>query len=150
MPEWPRRVLVTGGAGFIGSHLCTRLLEEGAVVIAIDNLLTGRVANIAPLLGHDRFTFLHYDVTQYLHVEGELDAILHFASPASPADFERLPIQILKVGSLGTHKALGLAKAKNARFLLASTSECYGVPELNQQPHSYLRNPITITMPALH
>jgi dTDP-glucose 4,6-dehydratase len=122
MRDWPRRALVLGGAGFIGSHLCARLLEEGSTVIAIDNLLTGRVSNIEPLLGHERFTFLHYDVTNYLHVDGEVDAILHFASPASPADFERLPIQILKVGSLGTHKALGLAKAKNARFLLASTS----------------------------
>jgi dTDP-glucose 4,6-dehydratase len=102
--------------------------------------LTGRVSNIEPLLGHERFSFLHYDVTNYLHVEGELDAILHFASPASPADFERLPIQILKVGSLGTHKVLGLAKAKRARFLLASTSECYGDPEVNPQPESYWGN----------
>jgi len=140
MSDWPRRVLVTGGAGFIGSHLCARLIEEGATVIALDNLLTGRVSNIAPLLGHERFTFLHYDVTHYLHVDGELDAILHFASPASPADFERLPIQILKVGSLGTHKTLGLAKAKKARFLLASTSECYGDPEVNPQPESYWGN----------
>jgi dTDP-glucose 4,6-dehydratase len=140
MPDWPRRVLVTGGAGFIGSHLCTRLIEQGAAVIAIDNLLTGRVANLTHLLGHERFSFIHYDVTNYLHVDGELDAILHFASPASPADFERLPIQILKVGSLGTHKALGLAKAKRARFLLASTSECYGDPEVNPQPESYWGN----------
>jgi dTDP-glucose 4,6-dehydratase len=140
MAEWPQRVLVTGGAGFIGSHLCARLIEEGARVIAIDNLLTGRVENISPLMGNDRFTFVHYDVTNYLHVDGELDAILHFASPASPADFERLPIQILKVGSLGTHKALGLAKAKKARFLLASTSECYGDPEVNPQPETYWGN----------
>jgi dTDP-glucose 4,6-dehydratase len=140
MRDWPRRVLVTGGAGFIGSHLCARLIAEGAQVIALDNLLTGRVSNIAPLLGHERFSFLHYDVTNYLHVDGELDAILHFASPASPADFERLPIQILKVGSLGTHKALGLAKAKKARFLLASTSECYGDPEVNPQPETYWGN----------
>jgi dTDP-glucose 4,6-dehydratase len=138
--DWPQRVLVTGGAGFIGSHLCSRLLAEGAEVIAFDNLLTGRVSNVEPLLGHERFSFLHYDVTNYLHVEGELDAILHFASPASPADFERLPIQILKVGSLGTHKALGLAKAKRARFLLASTSECYGNPEVNPQPETYWGN----------
>ena len=138
--SWPRRVLVTGGAGFLGSHLCERLLEQGAAVIAMDNLLTGQMANIEPLLGHPRFDFLHYDVTNYLHVEGELDAILHFASPASPADFESLPIQILKVGSLGTHKALGLAKAKGARFLLASTSECYGDPEVNPQPESYWGN----------
>jgi dTDP-glucose 4,6-dehydratase len=141
-----RRILVTGGAGFIGSHLCRRLLDEGCEVLAYDNLLTGRVENVAPLLGHERFTFLHYDVTNYLHVDGSLDAILHFASPASPADFERLPIQILKVGSLGTHKALGLAKAKGARFLLASTSECYGDPEVNPQPESYWGhvNPIGI------
>ena len=136
----PRRALVTGGAGFIGSHLCQRLIDEGWQVIAFDNLLTGRVANIDPLLGHERFEFRHYDVTNYLHIEGELDAILHFASPASPADFERLPIQILKVGSLGTHKALGLAKAKGARFLLASTSECYGDPEVNPQPETYWGN----------
>jgi dTDP-glucose 4,6-dehydratase len=131
---------VTGGAGFIGSHLCQRLIDEGWDVIAFDNLLTGKVGNIDALLGHERFEFRHYDVTNYLHVEGELDAILHFASPASPADFERLPIQILKVGSLGTHKALGLAKAKGARFLLASTSECYGDPEVNPQPESYWGN----------
>jgi dTDP-glucose 4,6-dehydratase len=134
------RILVTGGAGFIGSHLCRRLLGEGCEVLAYDNLLTGRVENITDLLGHERFAFLHYDVTNYLHVDGPLDAILHFASPASPADFERLPIQILKVGSLGTHKALGLAKAKGARFLLASTSECYGDPEVNPQPESYWGN----------
>jgi dTDP-glucose 4,6-dehydratase len=141
-----QRVLVTGGAGFIGSHLCARLLEEGCEVIAFDNLLTGRMDNLAPLLGHPRFAFEHYDVTNYLYVAGPLDAILHFASPASPADFERLPIQILKVGSLGTHKALGLAKAKGARFLLASTSECYGDPEVNPQPETYWGhvNPIGI------
>jgi dTDP-glucose 4,6-dehydratase len=137
---WPRRVLVTGGAGFIGSHLCRRLISEGCEVVTFDNLLTGRVENIEPPLGHERFTFENYDVTNYLHVDGDLDAILHFASPASPADFERLPIQILKVGSLGTHKALGLAKAKRARFLLASTSECYGDPDVNPQPESYWGN----------
>jgi dTDP-glucose 4,6-dehydratase len=135
-----RRILVTGGAGFIGSHLCHRLLDEGCEVIAYDNLLTGAIENIEPLLGHPRFEFQHYDVTNFLYVAGELDAILHFASPASPADFERLPIQILKVGSLGTHKTLGLAKAKNARFLLASTSECYGDPEVNPQPEGYWGN----------
>ena len=135
-----RRVLVTGGAGFIGSHLCERLLEEGCEVLCFDNLLTGRMQNVQPLLGHPRFSFEHYDVTNYLYVDGPLDAILHFASPASPADFERLPIQILKVGSLGTHKALGLAKAKGARLLLASTSECYGDPEVNPQPESYWGN----------
>jgi dTDP-glucose 4,6-dehydratase len=131
------RVLVTGGAGFLGSHLCRRLLAEGCEVLAFDNLLTGRMDNLADLLGHPRFAFEHYDVTNYLYVAGPLDAILHFASPASPADFERLPIPILKVGSLGTHKALGLAKAKGARFLLASTSECYGDPQVNPQPESY-------------
>ena len=131
---------MTGGAGFIGSHLCHRLLDEGCEVLAYDNLLTGAIENIESLLGHPRFEFQHYDVTNFLYVAGELDAILHFASPASPADFERLPIQIMKVGSLGTHKALGLAKAKNARFLLASTSECYGDPEVNPQPESYWGN----------
>ena len=135
-----KRILVTGGAGFIGSHLCRRLLDEGCEVIAIDNLLTGRIENIEPLLGHPKFEFQHYDVTNFLFVAGPLDAILHFASPASPADFERLPIQILKVGSLGTHKALGLAKAKGARLLLASTSETYGDPEVNPQPESYWGN----------
>ena len=135
-----RRVLVTGGAGFLGSHLCERLLAEGCEVICFDNLLTGRMENVTPLLGHQRFSFEHYDVTNHLYVAGPLDAVLHFASPASPADFERLPIQILKVGSLGTHKALGLAKAKGARFLLASTSECYGDPEVNPQPESYWGN----------
>ena len=132
-----RRVLVTGGAGFLGSHLCERLLAQGCEVLCFDNLLTGRMDNVESLLGHPRFSFEHYDVTNFLYVAGELDAVLHFASPASPADFERLPIQILKVGSLGTHKALGLAKAKGARFLIASTSECYGDPEVNPQPESY-------------
>jgi len=135
-----KRILVTGGAGFIGSHICRRLLDEGCQVIAYDNLLTGSMTNIAPLLGHPRFEFQHYDVTNFLYVDGNLDAILHFASPASPADFERLPIEILKVGSLGTHKVLGLAKEKNARFLLASTSECYGDPEVNPQPETYWGN----------
>ena len=135
------RILVTGGAGFIGSHLCRRLLGEGCEVLAFDNLLTGRIGeHRATCSATSASRFLHYDVTNYLHVDGPLDAILHFASPASPADFERLPIQILKVGSLGTHKALGLAKAKGARFLLASTSECYGDPEVNPQPETYWGN----------
>ena len=135
-----KRILVTGGAGFIGSHICHTLLDAGCRVVAYDNLLTGSIDNIEPLLGHPSFEFQHYDVTNFLYVGGDLDAILHFASPASPAAFERLPIEILKVGSLGTHKALGLAKAKNARFLLASTSECYGDPEVNPQPESYWGN----------
>jgi dTDP-glucose 4,6-dehydratase len=112
----------------------------GCEVRVFDNLLTGRMDNIEHLLGHPRFSFEHYDVTNYLYVSGELDAILHFASPASPADFERLPIQIMKVGSLGTHKVLGLAKAKQARVLIASTSECYGDPEVNPQPETYWGN----------
>jgi dTDP-glucose 4,6-dehydratase len=140
------RVLITGGAGFIGSHLCRRFLAEGAEVVALDNLLTGRVENIEDLFGHEGFSFIKHDVTNFIHVPGPLDAVLHFASPASPADFERLPIQILKVGALGTHKALGLAKEKSARFLLASTSECYGDPEVNPQPETYWGhvNPIGI------
>ena len=134
------RILITGGAGFIGSHLCRRFLDEGDEVICMDNLLTGRLANIEDLFGRDEFTFVKHDVTDFIHTPGELDAVLHFASPASPADFERLPIQILKVGALGTHKALGLAKDKRARFLLASTSECYGDPEVNPQPEAYWGN----------
>jgi len=136
-PRVLQRALVTGAAGFLGSHLCRRLLDEGLEVIGFDNLLTGSMVNLEGMLGHPRFSFEHYDVTNFLYVHGDLDAILHFASPASPADFERLPIQILKVGSIGTHKALGLAKAKRARFLLASTSECYGDPEVSPQPESY-------------
>ncbi len=141
-----RRVLVTGGAGFIGSHLCRRFLADGAEVICMDNLLTGRLRNVEDLFGAQGFTFVKHDVTNFIHVAGPLDAVLHFASPASPTDFERLPIQILKVGALGTHKALGLAKDKGARFLLASTSEVYGDPEVNPQPESYWGrvNPIGI------
>ncbi len=135
-----RRVLITGGAGFIGSHLCRRFLDDGAQVVCMDNLLTGRLENIADLSGRDGFLFVKHDVTNFIHVPGELDAVLHFASPASPTDFEKLPIQILKVGALGTHKALGVAKDKAARFLLASTSECYGDPEVNPQPESYWGN----------
>jgi len=131
------RALITGGSGFIGSHLCRRFLADGWSVVCMDNLLTGRIENIEDLFGHDGFRFVKHDVTSFIHVPEELDAVLHFASPASPADFERLPIQILKVGALGTHNALGVAKAKRARFLLASTSECYGDPEVNPQPESY-------------
>ncbi len=134
------RMLITGGAGFIGSHLCDRFLEEGHQVIVMDNLLTGRAANLEAHESSSLFEFIHYDVTEYLHVEGPLDFILHFASPASPADFERLGIQILKVGALGTHKTLGLAHAKGARFLLASTSEVYGDPLEHPQSEDYRGN----------
>jgi dTDP-glucose 4,6-dehydratase len=131
------RTLVTGGAGFLGSHLCDRLLREGHEVICADNLITGTADNIAHLLGREGFRFIKQDVTEYLYLEGRLDYLLHFASPASPVDYLRLPIQTLKVGSLGTHKALGLAKAKEARLLLASTSEVYGDPQIHPQPESY-------------
>jgi dTDP-glucose 4,6-dehydratase len=132
--------VVTGGAGFLGSHLCDRLIAEGHTVICIDNLITGSTDNIAHLAGNPRFKFIHYDVTNYLFVEGKVDFIFHFASPASPIDYLKLPIQTLKVGSLGTHKALGLSKAKGARFLLASTSEVYGDPLIHPQPESYWGN----------
>jgi dTDP-glucose 4,6-dehydratase len=131
------RVLVTGGAGFLGSHLVDRLLAEGHDVIAMDNLITGDTDNIAHLAGNRRFAFIHHDVTNYIYIKGPLDAILHFASPASPVDYLELPIQTLKVGSLGTHNALGLALAKGARFLLASTSEVYGDPLVHPQPETY-------------
>ncbi len=131
------RSVITGGAGFLGSHLCDFLLEKGHEVICIDNLLTGSTDNIAHLMGRDTFTFIHHDVTNYIYIEGEIDNVLHFASPASPVDYLRLPIQTLKVGSLGTHKALGLAKAKRAKFLLASTSEVYGDPDEHPQPETY-------------
>ena len=131
------RVLITGGAGFLGSHLCDRLIADHHDVIVFDNLLTGRVRNIEHHLGNDQFKFVKQDVTEYLHVGGQLDAVVHFASPASPIDYLQLPIQTLKVGSLGTHKALGLAKAKKARFLLASTSEVYGDPQVHPQPEEY-------------
>lgn len=134
------RVLITGGAGFIGSHLCDFLLSRGHSVICMDNLCTGAVENIEHLAGHDRFTFIKHDVTEYLFVTGEIDWILHFASPASPIDYLRLPIQTLKVGSLGTHKALGLAKEKRAGFLLASTSEVYGDPLVHPQSEEYWGN----------
>ena len=131
------RVLITGGAGFLGSHLSDRFLAEGHTVIAMDNLITGNADNIAHLFGHERFRFMKHDETDYIYVDGPLDAVLHFASPASPVDYLELPIQTLKVGALGTHKALGLAKEKHARFLLASTSEVYGDPQIHPQSESY-------------
>ena len=134
------RALITGGAGFIGSHLCRRFLADGWSVVCMDNLLTGRLENVEDLFGQDGFRFVKHDVTSFIHVPEPLDAVLHFASPASPIDFERLPIQILKVGALGTHNALGLAMAKSARLLLASTSEVYGDPLLHPQPETYWGN----------
>ncbi|MCC5953315.1 MAG: SDR family oxidoreductase [Acidimicrobiia bacterium] len=134
------RIVVTGGAGFIGAHLCRALLERGEQVVAMDNLLTGSVANIEELFGHARFTFVEQDVSSYVWVPGEVDAVLHFASPASPADYLRWPIPTLKVGSLGTHNTLGLAKAKGARYLLASTSEVYGDPTAHPQTETYWGN----------
>lgn len=134
------RVLITGGAGFIGSHLCDRFLAAGHDVIVMDNLLTGTTDNIAHLIGNERFQYIKHDVTNYMYVAGPVDAILHFASPASPIDYLELPIQTLKVGSIGTHRALGLAKDKGARFLLASTSEVYGDPQIHPQPESYWGN----------
>lgn len=132
--------VITGGAGFLGSHLCDRLIVEGHNVVCIDNLITGDTANIAHLVGNEKFQFVKHDVTNYIFIEGQVDNVLHFASPASPIDYLKLPIQTLKVGSLGTHKALGLAKEKKARFLLASTSEVYGDPLVHPQPESYWGN----------
>lgn len=134
------RILITGGAGFIGSHLCDRLLADGHDVVAMDNLSTGSSDNIAHLAGNRRFKFIFHDVTNYIYVPGALDAVMHLASPASPVDFARIPIQILKVGSLGTHNTLGLALAKGARYLIASTSEVYGDPLIHPQPESYWGN----------
>jgi len=134
------RILITGGAGFLGSHLCDRFLDKGHEVIAMDNLITGSTRNIEHLAGREDFLFIKQDVTNYIYVSGHLDAVLHFASPASPIDYLNLPIQTLKVGALGTHKALGLAKAKGARFLLASTSEVYGDPQVHPQPETYWGN----------
>jgi dTDP-glucose 4,6-dehydratase len=133
-------VVVTGGAGFLGSHLCDRFLALGARVTAVDNFLTGSRDNIAHLMGHERFTLVEHDVTKHLELEGPVDAILHFASPASPIDYLRLPIPTLKVGALGTHNMLGLALAKGARFLIASTSEVYGDPLIHPQPETYWGN----------
>jgi dTDP-glucose 4,6-dehydratase len=134
------RILITGGAGFIGSHLADRLLAEGHSVIVLDNLFTGHSRNIGHLAGNERFKFIKSDVTEYVYVEGKLDAILHLASLPSPVDYLREPIKTLKVGALGTHKALGLARAHKARFLLASTSEVYGDPQVHPQPESYWGN----------
>jgi len=134
------RVLVTGGAGFLGSHLCDRLLAEGHTVVTMDNLVTGNTDNIAHLAGNPCFSFVKHDITNYIYLAGELDTILHFASPASPVDYLELPIQTLKVGNLGTHNALGVAKAKQARLLLASTSEVYGDSLVHPQTEEYWGN----------
>lgn len=134
------RVVITGGAGFIGSHLCERFVGDGHEVVCMDSLLTGKVENIGHLFGKDGFTFIKQDITNYIHVSGPVDAVLHFASPASPVDYLRYPIQTLKVGSLGTHKVLGLAKDKGATMLLASTSEIYGDPLVHPQTESYWGN----------
>jgi dTDP-glucose 4,6-dehydratase len=134
------RVLVTGGAGFLGSHLCDYLMEKGHSVICMDNLCTGDVKNVAHLKEKPDFEYVQHNVTEFIKVDGELDAVMHFASPASPVDYLEMPIQTLKVGALGTHNALGLAKAKDARFMLASTSEVYGDPLVHPQPESYWGN----------
>ena len=131
------RAVITGGAGFLGSHLCDRFIANGWEVLCLDNLVTGSEANIAHLLPHPRFRFARHDVTRYIDVPGPVEAVLHFASPASPPDYLRIPIPTLKVGALGSHNSLGLALAKKARFLLASTSECYGDPDVSPQAESY-------------
>src|SRR5512138_1786968 len=131
------RILITGGAGLIGSHLCDYFIARGDEVIAVDNFITGSPDNIAQLMDHPRFTLIRQDVTNFLRIDGYLDAVLHFASPASPVSYTAYPIQTLKVGALGTHKACGLARAKGARFLLASTSEVYGDPKVHPQPETY-------------
>jgi dTDP-glucose 4,6-dehydratase len=134
------RIVITGGAGFLGSHLCDRLLQLGHEIVCLDNLLTGSVENIARFMGNERFRFVKHDVTEYIFIAGPVDAVLHFASPASPRDYLDYPIQTLKVGALGTHKTLGLAKNKRALFLMASTSETYGDPLVNPQPETYWGN----------
>jgi dTDP-glucose 4,6-dehydratase len=133
-------IIITGSAGFIGSHLCDYLIRKGHAVICIDNLLTGDIRNIEHLFGNGNFLFVKHDVTNYIHIPGRIDAVLHFASPASPIDYLKYPIPTLKVGALGTHKALGLAKEKKAIFMLASTSEVYGDPQINPQPETYWGN----------
>lgn len=139
-----KRILITGAAGFLGSHLCDKFIQEGMYVIGMDNLITGDLKNIDHLFKHKRFEFHHHDVTNFVHVSGKLDYILHFASPASPIDYLKIPIQTLKVGSLGTHNLLGLAKDKNARILIASTSEVYGDPLVHPQTEEYYGNVNTI------
>jgi len=139
-----KRVLITGGAGFLGSHLCDRFIKEGYHVIAMDNLITGDLRNIEHLFKHEDFEFYHHDVSKFVHVPGELRYILHFASPASPIDYLKIPIQTLKVGSLGTHNLLGLARAKNARIIIASTSEVYGDPTVHPQTEEYYGNVNTV------
>jgi dTDP-glucose 4,6-dehydratase len=134
------RIVITGGAGFLGSHLCDYFLNRGQEVICLDNLLTGSIDNISHLLGNERFHFYKHDVTEYIYLGQRIDAVMHFASPASPRDYLELPIQTLKVGALGTHKTLGLAKSEKARFLMASTSETYGDPLVNPQPETYWGN----------
>ncbi|MEP7270641.1 MAG: UDP-glucuronic acid decarboxylase family protein [Acidobacteriota bacterium] len=134
------RILITGGAGFVGSHLTDRLLSEGHEVVAMDNLVTGNISNVASHRSDPRFEFIHQDVSQHIHVTGAIDWVLHFASPASPIDYLKLPIQTMKVGALGTHNALGVAKAKGAKFMLASTSEVYGDPLVHPQPETYWGN----------
>jgi dTDP-glucose 4,6-dehydratase len=138
--DMPKRILITGAAGFLGSHLCDRFIKEGYDVIAMDNLITGDLKNIEHLFPLPNFEFYHHDITKFIHINGNIDYILHFASPASPIDYLKIPIQTLKVGALGTHNCLGLAKAKNARILVASTSEVYGDPLVHPQTEDYWGN----------